>query len=162
MILRKRASIVSHSAWVMLVCASYVGVPAAGAADGPAASVSTAARAAIEPAAPIVPGEVIAAIQGGEVRGGPPAHWSHLAAKAKDRDDGAYYAYLQARRGTARGPARRGTRETLRKAIQAGPGRPLGAEDPFRAGGHRAGRRQRGGRRRADSWRGRPLAGGSA
>ena len=50
-------------------------------------------------------------------------------------------------------------RETLRKTIAGQPRWALGPKDPVRAGGHRAGRGQMGGRRRADASRGRPPAG---
>ena len=111
---------VGRSAWLMVVCGFLAQLPVASADDAaPPAVLAAPAKAAIAPVAPIVPAEVIAAMQGGEYETARRALVS-LAEKTKDRDDAAYFAYLQAvaeRLSGQREPAR----DTLRKALQGNP-----------------------------------------
>ena len=116
---RNRSEVVCRSRWIMMLGAlCIVAATARTDAQSPPAP-STAARAAIEPVAPLVPAEVVAALQGGEFETARKALIA-LGEKAKDRDDGAYYAYLQAIAEHLTGQ-RDPARETLRKALQANP-----------------------------------------
>ena len=85
----------------------------------PPPAPSTEAKSAIEPVAPVVPADVIAALQGGDYESARGA-LNALREKAKDRDDGAYHAYLQAIAERLAGQ-RDAARETLRKGLSANP-----------------------------------------
>ena len=104
---------------------SSLGLPAP-AAEAPApAPRAIDPRAAIEPAAPVLPAEVVAAMQEG--RFGPAQEaLAQLAAKATKASEKAYYALI---RGIAQRLAGQGdeARKTLSAALEAaprGPGRP--------------------------------------
>ncbi len=98
-------------AWLMLVSGFLAHLSVACADDTPPSAPSAAAKAAIAPVAPIVPAEVIAAMQGGEYETARRALIG-LAEKTKDRDDAAYFAYLQAIAERLSRPARRGPGHT--------------------------------------------------
>jgi tetratricopeptide (TPR) repeat protein len=73
-------------------------------------------RAAIEPAAPVVPGEVVASMQAGRYEEACRALIA-LGEQAKDRDDGVYFAYLRAVAERLAGN-RDAARETLQTAMR--------------------------------------------
>jgi len=85
----------------------------------PAGPPSPSARSAIEPAAPVLPAEVVAAMQGGDHENARRA-LTALGEKAKNRDDAAYYAYLRAI-AERLAEQREVALETLQKAIKADP-----------------------------------------
>ena len=88
------------------------------AADPPQAA-SPAAKGAIEPVAPSVPAEVVAALQQGDHESRARALVA-LADKSKDRDEISYYAYLRAIADRLSG-RRNSARETLATALKANP-----------------------------------------
>ena len=108
----RTAGVVSLAALAALVLAGLIEA-------APPGTASATARSAIDPAAPVVPAEVVAAMQGGEYETARRALIA-LGEKSKDREESAYYAYLQAVAQRLAGQ-RDGARETLRKAIQANP-----------------------------------------
>ena len=108
-----------HTRWIMMLGALGTVASAAKADAEPPPAPSTAAKTAIEPVAPVVPAEVIAALQGGEYETARKALIT-LGTTAKDRDQGAYYAYLQAIAERLSGQ-RDEARETLRKGLSASP-----------------------------------------
>ncbi len=91
--------------------------PRAHGADEPVAT--PAPQRAIEPAAPVIPGSLVAALQGGEYEA---ARRSLIALRdaAKSDDDRAYFAFLQAISERLAGQ-REAARDTLRAAIAANP-----------------------------------------
>ena len=117
---RNWSGAVCHVRWIMMLGAlcTVLSTPRTDAEPPPAPS--TVAKAAIEPVAPVVPPEVIAALQGGEYETARSALIA-LGNKATDRDDGTYYAYLQAIAERLSGQ-RDAARETLRKGLR--PARP--------------------------------------
>ena len=125
--------------WIMMLC--FLGSVLHAARTGCRASPCppTAAQAAIEPAAPVVPAEVIAAIQGGEYETAPGAR--SLSETAPRTATMVPTSPIFKPSPSASSGQRDAARETLRKAIEANPDGPLGPQDPVRAGGHRAGRR---------------------
>ncbi len=104
-------------------------------AAGPAQPI--AGRGAVNPAAPIIPGEVVAALQAGDHEGASTA-LAKLRENAKDRDERAYLGYLQ---GVAERLA--GHKEAARASTSSRgrreSGWPLASQDPLRAGVHRTG-----------------------
>jgi TolA-binding protein len=92
---RTKAPVAPCSAW-LVVLGALLFAPAVGADDsGVRAARSVTAKAAIEVAAPLVPAEVVAAMQAAQydVAG---RQLDELAGKAKTADDRAYFSYLHA------------------------------------------------------------------
>ena len=116
---RNRSGVVRRSRWIMMLCAFFTLLLTARSHAEPPPAPSTAAKTAIEPVAPVVPAEVIAALQGGEYETARKALIT-LGTTAKDRDQAAYYAYLQAIAERLSGQ-RDEARETLRKGLSASP-----------------------------------------
>jgi len=83
----------------------------------PRSPAVVSAKAAIDPAAPILPAEVVAAMQEGRYEEGRRALIA-LGEKSKDADDRAYFAFLQAVAERLSGH-RDAAPETLRTAIPA-------------------------------------------
>ena len=110
---------VCHAHWMMMLGAFCTVLSTGRTYAQPPPAPSTAAKTAIEQVAPVVPPEVIAALQGGEYETARKALIT-LGETAKDRDDGAYYAYLQAIAERLAGQ-RDAARETLRKGLSARP-----------------------------------------
>jgi tetratricopeptide (TPR) repeat protein len=102
-----------------LVGALAASLPANADDAAPASAPSTAAKGAIVPPAPVVPAEVVAAMQSGDYETARRALVA-LAEKATDRDDVAYFAYLQGIAERLAGQ-RDVARETLRKSLAANP-----------------------------------------
>ncbi len=121
------------------------------AADEPASE--PAPQRAVEPAAPVIPGSLVAALQGGDYETARRSLVT-LRAEAKSDDDRAYFAYLQAIAERLAGQ-RESSPRYAQSRIAGQSQRALVGQDPLRAGRHRAGRGQPGGRRRAGSRRGR-------
>jgi tetratricopeptide (TPR) repeat protein len=90
-------------------------------ADDPAdlTAHTLTAKSAVEPAAPVVPPEVVAAMQEGRYDAAI-QQLGDLEGKAKTADDRAYFAYLEAIADRLAG-RRDSARQRLTKAIQAGP-----------------------------------------
>ncbi len=95
MIPRIEARVARASAWFPVVAMLWL-VPGAAADDPPDASArAVTPKGAIEPAASLVPAEVVAAMQAGEYDLAR-RHLVELAARAKTADDRSYFAYLEA------------------------------------------------------------------
>ncbi|MFI5458842.1 MAG: hypothetical protein ACHRXM_25725, partial [Isosphaerales bacterium] len=93
---RTGAWVVTSAAWVVMVGLLSVSATLwAGGADPAVPAPSATAKEAIEPAAPLVPAEVVAAMQGGQYEPAIRALAS-LGEKAKAGDDKAYFALLKA------------------------------------------------------------------
>jgi alpha-2-macroglobulin len=105
--------------WIMIVCSLCTVFPNTPTGAEPPPAPAAASSGAIEPAAPVVPADVIAAMQGGDYETVRRA-LIELSTKAKDRDDGAYFAYLQGIAERLAGQ-RDAARATLRKTIAANP-----------------------------------------
>ena len=123
--------------WVGVLCALVL-VADGRAAEAPAARV-IAAREAIVPPAPVLPGAIVSALQEGRFAEAVTA-LNGLAEKAKDADERDYYALI---RGVALRLAGKGdeARRTLNDALTAHPKSRWGREAPVRVGRRRAGRR---------------------
>ena len=119
--------------WIMMLGALCTVLPAARTNAQPPAAPRTAAKGAIEPVAPVVPAEVVAAMQGGEYETRAPS-----SDRARRKGQGPRRRRLLCLSSGDRRAALRASAtppgETLRKAIQADPDGPLGGQDPVRAG----------------------------
>ena len=135
------------------------GLPFGSVRGGPVVGLPAvvSAKGAIVPTAPLIPADLIAAMQEGRFEDARRA-LTALGEKANDADDRAYFAYL---RGLAERLAgnRDDARETLRTALQAAPSTRWAAKIRFELAGDRAGRGQPGRRRGAGPGRGRATAG---
>ena len=123
MITRARNWVSSQFAWIMLLIAIGTASPANANANGfdadPSPSPSTSAKSAIQSVAPIVPPEVVVALQQGDYQTARKALIT-LAEKTKDRDELSYYAYLRAIAERLAGQ-RDAARETLNTSLKANP-----------------------------------------
>ncbi len=107
------------AAWIMLVGLAGLRSGAFEVDPGVALPAVVTARSAIDPAAPTIPAELVAAMQEGRYEDARRALIG-LGENAKDANDRAYFGYL---RGIAERLAgnRDAARETLRSALQAAP-----------------------------------------
>jgi prepilin-type processing-associated H-X9-DG protein len=104
---------------VVVVGLGWMSTAAAAAEEPPASAPSTAAKNAVEPAAPLVSAEVVAALQEGRYEPAVRA-LAALSQEAKSTDDKAYFALLQAIAQRLEGQ-REAARQTLRKTMEALP-----------------------------------------
>ncbi len=131
---RNGAWVVAIAAWVATVgLLSLSATSGAGPADPPAPAPSASAKDAVQPAAPVVPADVVAAMQEG--------HYDLairsllvLSEKAKAADDQAYFAFLQAIAERLSGQSDT-ARQTLLKTMQAQPAGKWAAKIRFELAG---------------------------
>ncbi|HEX3448928.1 MAG TPA: hypothetical protein VHS97_11775, partial [Isosphaeraceae bacterium] len=119
MITCTRNRVGSHLFGIMILGAIGAWSQTNGADVLPPPAASTAAKGAIEPVAPVVPSEVVAALQQGDHETARKALIA-LGDKSKDRDEVSYYAYLRAIAERLAG-RRDAARETLGTALKANP-----------------------------------------
>ena len=121
MITRARNRVGGQLSWIMIL--SAIGTSSLGSANGfdadPPPAPSPMAKGVIEPVAPVVPAEVVAALQQGDHETARKALVA-LGDKTKDRDEISYYAYLRAIAERLAG-RRDAARETLATALKANP-----------------------------------------